>query len=824
MSAVDRYLGLSPDGDCKLTTYIGAGKIGMVYRAECEKTKLTWACKIIREGGLKLGWERELEKVQKLQGVPNVAQYYNHGHDEDREHRPYSWVFFQFVDGKNLRDLLKDDAFELTMSFVEMVLRDILCVLHACSVCEIIHGDLHAGNILVAKPDPRILDSKRTIYVSDFGYGGSHNDRQPKDDFHELAVVTHDLLDHLSVSGLNARDKILHALLLDFTQKQIRDAGRTPGLTSQKLIRQFDEICKRAERQSATGSSDAEDQNKMPADYLYAEALGTRIQEWKNLFVPNFLAANDLLVRNITVLTGARGCGKTMSFRRLTKLMDTIIGEPSGVTGSGSFIGFYVNSRDLTDAFPWVPKDLTPLAEQQVIHFFHLAWLAEITKTLAFTDQVEAENYDWLEKWFSGLFGNQFRRPASGEKILAHIRAFIESEKERCRNVDLGKKSENGWPLARLDLLDGLFSVMAAYIPWLGELPVFLFLDDYTIPLVPRPIQMALNPIVFRRRSHIFFKVSTEASNSFVPSGPHKKALELHHDFGLLDLATESLHQADDEKERLLDSIFRPRIKRYPPFVGTDLGLQEVLGKTPYTNNELALQLRQRGGKKQKIYYHGKQIFVGLWTSDIRTIVEMFNDMLRESNGRLSKQNPEISKEVQHRCIRTQGGEMMTFTQSIRDYELWRKTKALRSKAEKFGNHLKSIVEAFIGVSRYELIEGPLVDNQGRQNPKQAFRIEIVDSFEPEQKVQVYLEGLVRYHIFLQDWRGKSQRGMLTPRLYLNRIFLPFGSLTLSSHDHIQLENAELTRLLEKPTEFLAYWKRKRRRRETQQEQLPIST
>src|SRR3977135_4490425 len=152
MSAVDRYLGLSPDGDCKLTTYIGAGKIGMVYRAECEKTKLTWACKIIREGGLKLGWEGELEKVQKLQGVPNVAQYYNHGHDEDREHRPYSWVFFQFVDGKNLRDLLKDDAFELTMSFVEMVLRDILCVLHACSVCEIIHGDLHAGNILVAKP------------------------------------------------------------------------------------------------------------------------------------------------------------------------------------------------------------------------------------------------------------------------------------------------------------------------------------------------------------------------------------------------------------------------------------------------------------------------------------------------------------------------------------------------------------------------------------------------------------------------------------------------------------------------------------------------
>ncbi|MBI4659111.1 MAG: protein kinase [Verrucomicrobia bacterium] len=808
----ERYLGLSPNQDYILTEYIGEGKIGMVFRAKSERTGLSLACKVIREGGLKEGWERELEKVRKLQGVPHVVEYRDHGSNFDREQRPYYWVFFDFIDGRNLRTLLANPGFTLTMSFVESVLRAVLGVLHACAIEGISHGDLHAGNILVKRPDRRILNSKRTVYVSDFGYGGSHNDVKPKNDFLELAVIIQGLLAHLPPSELNSRDKNLRALLVEFARKRIRDVGRTPGVTVEKIFTELEELCRKAERQSATGAGEDDDQNKKPTDYLWAEALGTRIQEWKNLFVPNFLAANDLLAKTTTVLTGARGCGKTMSFRRLTKLMDAIIGESSGVSGAGTFVGFYLNCRDLTDAFPWIPNELKAQAERQVIHFFHLAWLAEILKTLAYADQDEAADYRWLENWFGSLYGEHFARTSAGEKVLAHVRSFVEAEKERSRITPLGKEDGTAWPLARTDLLDSFFRETALHLAWLASSPVFLFLDDYTIPLVPRSIQLALNPIIFRRRSDLFFKVSTEAANSFVASGPRKKPLELHHDFVLLDLATESLHQKEAEKEGLLDSIFRPRIKRHTLFAASEFGLEDMLGKTPYDNNGLAWQMRRGLGseEKQRVCYHGKSVFVGLWTSDIRTMVEMFNDMLREANGRITAENPIIPKETQDRCIRNQGGEMMTFTQSIRDYELCKQTKREKGRAEKFGNHLKSIVEAFIGVARYELLEGPPLSNQGRENPRQAFRIEVVDSFEPDRRVRGYLEGLVRYHIFLQDWRGKSQRGMLTPRLYLNRMFLPYGGLTLSSHDHIQLTNCELMQLLEWPTRFLDYWKRKR--------------
>lgn len=153
-----------------------------------------------------------------------------------------------------------------------------------------------------------------------------------------------------------------------------------------------------------------------------------------------------------------------------------------------------------------------------------------------------------------------------------------------------------------------------------------------------------------------------------------------------------------------------------------------------------------------------------------------------------------------------------------------------KKSGEPYGRHLKEIVDAFVEISRFELTTGPLVSNQGRQNPKQAFRLEIIDKFDLPNEVLQYYEGLIRWHIFLQDWRGKSVRGMMTPRLYLNRILIPYCKLTFSTHDNIQLTNMEFVELLKEPKKFLEYWKnkkrssKKRRRNRTYINVPPLST
>jgi hypothetical protein len=232
------------------------------------------------------------------------------------------------------------------------------------------------------------------------------------------------------------------------------------------------------------------------------------------------------------------------------------------------------------------------------------------------------------------------------------------------------------------------------------------------------------------------------------------------------------------------------------------------------SNNDLALQMRENAHNKgvKRVLYHGVEAFVGMWSSDIRIMIQMFADMLRESNGKLSDENHVIDDIIQDKCYRTSGGEFLVFSESIQDPERWEKSIVRPKGEEQYGTHLKEIVEAFIKVSRFEMTKGNLVSNVDSEFPKQAFRIEIIDYFDIPDNIKRYFHGLIRWHIFLQDWRGKSVRGMITPRLYLNRILLPYANLTFSSHDSIHIKNDEFIQLLESPKLFPEFWEKKRKK------------
>lgn len=825
----DPYIDLQPIPNYYLKEKIGQGKIGSVYKAVRDDPYDVLACKVISQEKLKKGWVRELEKVVRLRTVPDVVQYHQHGTDLDINNSPFVWILWDYIPSINLKKYLESFPWPLDIAFAENIAKTILQVLYACRNVKIHHGDLHEGNILISDPDPRLPGNPRRIWISDFGYGGSHNELEPRDDYKQLFSITSLLLGKLDFSNLNPRDKVMKQKMNEFLKKKLLETDPTQGNyvgNSEVLLQDFMALGPATEHESAAAVKGEE--LKEAGDYLVAEALGYRVEEWKNLFVPEFLAAQDLLSRNITVLTGARGCGKTMVFRRMTTFMDKVIGEPSGVKGTDQFVGFYLNCRDFVEAFPWLPRRLNKGMEQQIVHYFHLAWFSEICKTLAICETDGTQVFNWLDALLAGIFGTDYHSLPQGADVLSHSRAFLENEKERCRLADLGKiKGFDAWPLARVDFLDILQAQLESQVTWINEKPLYFFLDDYTIPIVTREVQRVLNPIIFKRRSKLFFKVSTEAANSFEREGLRGKPLELHQDFELIDLATESLHQDKKAKEELLEKIFRPRIDRHPFFKGNNQGLVDVLGKMSVSNNQLAKQMRdtaQKGGRR-RIQYHGADSFVGMWSSDIRIMIQMFSDMLREANGALKKGVCVIDKSIQDKVYRSAGGEFLIFSESINNPLFWEKGPSSTKPGDPYGKHLRDITEAFINVSRYELTRCDLVKNQGRWNPKQAFRLEIIDKFELPKDVIDYYEGLIRWHIFLQDWRGKSVRGMITPRLYLNRVLLPFANLTFSSHDNIHLENDLFILLLKDPKEFIRkYFERrpigkKRKRKQTSQKE-----
>ena len=811
----DPNIGLRPWKDYVLQEFRGKGKIGRVYKAVNESNPDDiLACKIISVKNLKDGWMRELHKLSKLRGIPNVVPYYHHDSEFDKNGKPYAFVMYQYIDGWNLNDYIKEDR-NHNLALIELLSQTIAKVLYACQKVDILHGDLHLGNIMISRPDERLLGSPKTIWITDFGYGGSHNQIQPKDDLKQLFSILSILLHGLNKSELNPRDRIVYDKIEVLNSKLMeQDPTQKKFASLETLVEDFDNIGRNAEIQMAVARKGKPILG--PGDYLSAEALGYRVDEWQILFVPEILGSKDLLSKNISILTGARGCGKTMAFRRLTAYMDALIGEPSGVIGEDEFVGFYVNCRDIVEAFPYLPSTKKAAKEQQIIHFFHLLWFAEICKTLAIKNA--QTNCVWLDVFMTKIFDKKYISLPAGADTLSHVRAFIESEKEKCRLIRVGKyEGIEFWPLSRMDFLDLLLKELHQNVAWIAKRPLYFFLDDYTIPTITRTTQRTLNPIIFKRRSDLFFKISTESSNSIDYHGVRGKPLELTQDFELIDMANESLHQKNKSKKELLNKIFVPRINRHPMLKNQGLGLEDILGKTTKSNNELAKQMREaskRGGKR-KIEYQGINAFVGMWSSDTRTMIQMFVDILREAENEANEDGfIPVDSHIQDRVYRAAGGEFLKFMESVTNPSTWEKNKhEISTKlGGRFGIHLKNIVEAFVNVSRYEMTQGSLVSNQPRKNPKQAFRIEILDKFElTEGKGLNYYSGLTRWHIFLQDWRGKSIRGMLTPRLFLNRLLIPYTNLTFSSHDSIALNNDEFIKLLTEPKLFYKYWKEKRK-------------
>ncbi len=798
--------------DYELRSILGSGRIGYVFLGVHKQVpQLKRAYKIIAEGQLKDGWQHEIIKVGQLSSCPEVARVLEFDSAMDAHHRPYSYIAYDYVDGTNLREYLSSVSNDVSLTFVVSVLTSLLRIHYACQTIGFQHGDLHEGNILVTKPDALDPYNERRIIITDFGYGGSHNQLAPKDDIAQIVAIGCNLLNRLNRDALQATERLIRERLLVFLKKELNEtyrlAGNRHSADGQTALHEFLECIAAAKQEAAaTGQGIAPSVD----DYLNAETLGYRKAEWQNLFVPEILGEPAFVGRNVTVITGARGCGKTMAFRRLTLYLDELIGSTSGVKGSDGFVGFYMNCRDLVEVFPYVPARLPEIKARQIRHFFHLCWLQDIVKGFQQRALREPDDYRWLVNWVESEFGEKIEtlwtKASDAVVALAH---FIENKKEECARLPSGKKTR--WALEDVDTLDKLYDLSVRNIGWLAGRPFYFYLDDYTIPLISQHMQAALNPIVFKRRPNVFFKISTEATNSFLRMS-HQKPLEVNHDFDFVDLASETLSVTEDVKERLLSGILSRRLRRIEQFRDDDHDLRAVLGESEWKSyNELARRLREGKLSSADPIYYGYRAFVGMWSSDIRSMIQVFNELLRSSQVDEAYRIP-IERTIQHRRFSESGGEFLSVTENLRVGGFWDDDRKAGFMPKEIGAVLRDVAQAFIAVSRYELMEGQLIDNQGALAPRQAIRIEIVDEFNLSDRARKIYQALLRWHVFLPDWRGRSVRGFMVPRLFLNRRLIPYARLSFSGKDSISLRSEEFEHMLLAPQSFEKYWRGKARR------------
>jgi serine/threonine-protein kinase len=152
----------------RITEKLGSGGQGTVYKAVDTRLGRTLVLKVLspeltsRESNLKR-FEREAQLASSLDH-PNICIIYGL-HEEGGLH----FITMQYIDGKNVRQLVKGRPLELRSAIsITMQVADALAAAHARGV---IHRDIKAGNVMVTK--------NGTAKVLDFGLAKLLDENKP---------------------------------------------------------------------------------------------------------------------------------------------------------------------------------------------------------------------------------------------------------------------------------------------------------------------------------------------------------------------------------------------------------------------------------------------------------------------------------------------------------------------------------------------------------------------------------------------------------------------------------------------------------------------
>jgi serine/threonine protein kinase len=787
--------------DIVIRQLIKSGNDGHVFKGHADSIVRDWACKVIPrtnlvvEGGREV-WRSEVLKANSLTNTA-VVKFEQQIEDWKDEEAGVDCVVLvsEFVEGCDLKDFIAKNKGKITVSFVTSFLSTMLNLFIEMKVRGVTHGDLHVGNILVQdRPAYDRLGPRYVFRVTDFGVAEATSDRRFKDDFDQLADILRQLLEQVDYTAGSLKEKFTFNVLNDkFLARYLteRDTTREPfARQPEALFQQLQEIETEFDKYAGEG-------NRLltPFDFLNCEQIGDDESLLKSLYSDRFLGLDDIRSRNNVVVTGPRGCGKSTVFKSLSLHHKSQVGEDT--PAETQFLGVYYRCLDLYFAFPRYLTPTRPEALDIPVHF--------VTATLL------AGFCDVFERWALRHFPEEYRASESKVAIKLWDILGIEPPKEpgaetlRAIAAELQKQRRKAAERQQfahdpkrgigrcwgVDILQRACEALVKSFSFSKSVPVYFFIDDYSAPKVTKALQSSLNRIFMQRNPHCFFKLSTESPVSFSSGDMDGVEYVEGREFFMLNLGLVYLHDETDKKRAFIEDVFRRRLSAVENYPAKDI--TELVGSNPSQNwNEDAKQIR----RAKRITIWGKESLSNLCSGDIHYVINLVASMVNAAGGetqlRQSKNTPKVLASVQDKCIREEAGEFL---------------RNLKGSCE-YGDKLVAIASAF-GIVANSYLKFRISTNEKGEPPWQACRIEPHAALSLTPAAQKLYDELLRYSVFIEDYRGKSRRGKTVPRLCLRRFLVPYFNLTFSNRDSIPLEPADIELLLTSPDQFESKFRRK---------------
>ncbi|HEX7154050.1 MAG TPA: protein kinase [Thermoanaerobaculia bacterium] len=775
---------------------IGAGKKGFAMRAYDPLSANEVVCKFYDRQRIDAGWENEIRKINQLK-IPQVVGYLQHT-VEVIDGVEYICIFYEYIPGQNLAELVETSPETITLSFVETFLTTMLTALFTMKRRAVVHGDIHAKNIMWSPPDADVYGDRMKFKLIDFGLASERNDLTPRDDFKQIALVAGRLMAAIERSTLSPAQAFFYDELFNYFLRILAEQDKTrldKVGDPEHLLKQLDEIRLRYVSDHVTDEAESLSD---PFSYLNAEQIRANSPLLRALYSDNFPGFNDLYGNNNVILSGPRGCGKTMIFRNMhfgTKLRASNVSADKLET----WVGFYVHSQHLYFAFHFRPaRRDSHVYDRLIPYYFYLVLAEEVLATLLLAEVRIGEAAVSIENRAAGLLQLftesfvHFTLPPEGAHTLRHLYDFVMRERKQVRQaID---REEGPAQVSRIrtgdDFLIHFCRELKVFSPLLRSRQIFFLLDDYSMPMISSAVQRRLNPIIFYRGPEYNFKVSAENESVFLFAD--RKRIEASREYIELDLGLKFLDEIKDTatKANFIREIVNNRLTNTSGVACTEL--RDILGETPFSWSELARQIRE---DPHRAKYFGLDVVAELCTGDISVILDLIRQIVtaarvREGFDLTVPLTAPIDAETQDITIKN-------FSQAFFDNF---------ASQHPDDERLRRIVGSFGNLSHW-YVRNRTSLNEGVEVPFQCTRIEIIDDGELRDEREIYF-ALLRHCGFVRISRGRSQRGTLSRRLFLRRIFVPAFLLSFSRRDSIRWTTEQFRQFIVAPDDFADRYKR----------------
>lgn len=704
-------------------------------------------------------------------------------------------IEMEYVDGFVLSEICSGKR-ELSTEAAVQISCDLISILAELQQRQLNHNDLHDGNIVIEQLKSNTFRAEsidRSIRAKAIDLGSVDSQRREGPDYRsDVQWISEHLLTFSNIlsdqnpgnSDLRARVAFsLRQRALELKAPQAHQSDQPLEDIIRSIKNSYQSARQKVNRRWNTplhlGSFSSHKNAQTLESWHVPELMVDPAEQW----------LSGLHTGGPVVVTGMRGCGKTMLLRSLelhariksAEQKSEANGNLRSLIAKDGYIGVFASARHLgrsmTDASANV--DQTTDVSQIFARLF-LVYAMNICDALTHLEEVSpgSVHENVASNLASIVFGQISKsNPLPSDATLYDLQTNLIKDAELMSSsgasVELVAEPWNAFVLLAK-------SVQASLRDWGSPQIVFLLDDVSTRYLTRRQIELVVSTLLVQDPS-CAFKITSESQTFFlsIKSPAQINQASDERDYSSFDLGSKVLEKLKDRQSggRFLEQILSRRMKAMGGELA-HLSPREILGETALIQIARDICSAHAAGSKAEEFYHGFSALQGVCIGDLGSIIALYQEIY----GQAAANSLPVSVKSQHDVF-----------QAFCSNQLFQLNN--RDGKQKTDLSLKRVALEFAQASHDEMIDS---FRNGNDRLRQITSIHVTLEEGNSEQINKLLElvdaGIFALHPRKMSPRNKSKYGDPLQQFHLSfRKILGISKLIgLSDRDRFELNGGQL--------------------------------